>query len=323
MLIPFFYFQIRFMKKSGMNTVLMNEYNGKTIKSMVETRWNTVYDMVFSLFSQYNVVVNLLLARNKLDKIRSIVKDDLEKICNFLEFFKIKTNVLQGESDINYHLVWQIMDEITKHIQTLSSDSEMIKCMKRAGTLYIQEEIRSNILQPNMLQKLAVFLHPQMKSLRKLNEIEKKEIHAFAKSFIIKENRENTTDIVQAAPLNYVPGRITSRKSSFFDFYNTVIDTNEQNDVDINVIEIEKYLALKSCNEENFNLGEWWLKNKCQFPNLYEIFFRIQSITATSAASERAFSKCRHILNDLRSRTDPQFVNDLMVLTDFVKQKKK
>lgn len=308
------------MKKTGLNRILKSEYKGKSVKGMIETRWNTVFDMIDSILPQYNEIASLLLQKNKFHLIQHIQREGLKDISDLLEFFKSKTNLLEGETDFNYHLVWQAMEEIRKHIRISDIDSELTKSMKSEAIEYIEKDIRRNILEPNMLQKLAVFLHPIMKSLRKLNEIQRKEVHNYANSFLLTENStENTNQILSA-----VPQRITSRSSSFYDVDDEIHEADRFENIDNNYnIELSKYIDMKITSSENFDLKSWWIGNKSTFPNLFNLFLRVQSITATSAASERSFSKCRHILNDQRSRTDPEFVNDLMVLTDFVKQNKK
>lgn len=185
--------------------------------------------------------------------------------------------------------------------------------MKLAAELYINNEKRKEILIPNILQKLAVFLHPKMKSLRKLNETEKNEIHNYADSQLI--NNEIDNSVLQTYVQRSVS--ISSRRSSFFDDISSEADKLVTNNT-YNV-ELHKYISHTISESDEFNLEKWWNDNQETFPKLYKLFLRVQSTTSTSAPSERAFSRCGHILTDIRSRTEPSFLNDLMIVSDSVK----
>lgn len=198
------------------------------------------------------------------------------------------------------------MDEIKKYVEAVASDCEIVDEMKSAGRNYINHHNRINLLKPHLLHKLAVFLNPLMRSLRKLDPPEKKGVHDFAKSLIDIDN------VNQVNLVNHQPARITARRSSFVDDF---IET-EASELDS---EFERYLNLTfSKNDyENLILEDWWKNNKGFFPNLYKLFLRVQSTTATSAPAERSFSKTGHILSDVRNKTDPDFVSDLLIVNQF------
>ena len=53
---------------------------------------------------------------------------------------------------------------------------------------------------------------------------------------------------------------------------------------------------------EGKTLTEWWSRNQTQFPNIGRIERNFLAIPASSATSERVFSKSNRILSKLRSR---------------------
>ena len=53
----------------------------------------------------------------------------------------------------------------------------------------------------------------------------------------------------------------------------------------------------------------WWKNRADRFRNLAKIAKQYLAIQATSAASERLFSKANLLLADTRSQMDPSFVN--------------
>ncbi len=67
--------------------------------------------------------------------------------------------------------------------------------------------------------------------------------------------------------------------------------------------ELDKYLK-----EDLRNTGdiiEWWFENKKRSPRLYILIIKYLSIPATSAASERVFSKGGEIVSAKRSCLKP------------------
>lgn len=187
-------------------------------------------------------------------------------------FFKTKTDILEGEKNINLHVVWQTMDEIKARLEYNPSDSEIVDEMKSAGRIYIGHHLRIDLLKPNMLHNVAVFLNPIMRSLRKLSQLERNEVHSFTKSLISVDPNKHISQCISQPQ----PQRITHRKSSFVDDFMEL----EDSEVDL---EFQRYLNLviNKTDYENFILKDWWNKNKLLFPNLYKVFLRVQS-TSTS-----------------------------------------
>lgn len=79
--------------------------------------------------------------------------------------------------------------------------------------------------------------------------------------------------------------------------------------------EITEYLSSRlSDNPDPDNVLQWWDFNKERYTALSKLARFIFSIPASSAPSERAFSVCRRILEERRTRLAPQTVSNLLFL---------
>ena len=104
----------------------------------------------------------------------------------------------------------------------------------------------------------------------------------------------------------------------------------EQQEDQVNVsaasVELDKYLkepVLLTNNDEKINIFEWWQANMNRFPLLYKLTPKYLSIPATSAPSERIFSKAGELKSDSRSRILPKHLNSIIFLNhNYVKLKK-
>ena len=76
--------------------------------------------------------------------------------------------------------------------------------------------------------------------------------------------------------------------------------------------------VLKVRNNSNHwsNPLEWWKKNEMKFPALAALAKKYLSVQATSASSERIFSRARRIVTTDRNRLDPQIVGCLLYISE-------
>lgn len=312
-------FNFRYMKKSGLNSQL-----NKSLKSLVDTRWNTAHRMLQSILESYDGIIQLLVKKDKLDKLNSFQRHEASTICEFLKFFTSKTLLLEADECINFQFAWPTLDELKNYLKIQTNDSEIIKDMKKSAEEYLEDPNRINLLTSNIWQRTAVFLTPPMRSLKMLQYFERCEVKNFVKSSIsvsiheidMNESNENTF-------LNDEwSSRITSKSlpnfmSSFIDDDDSFAESSSTSNIASD--EINRYTDLKIAKNdlENFDLCKWWNENRKIFPNLYKLFLRVIAIPCTSAASERCFSKTSHLITDLRSQIKPCFVNDLIILNQY------
>ena len=75
-----------------------------------------------------------------------------------------------------------------------------------------------------------------------------------------------------------------------------------------------KYVWEPDRTERRFSVEQWWLKYKSRWPNVAGIARRRLATQATSAASERSFSKAGLIVSRKRMMLTPQHVDGLSLL---------
>lgn len=83
------------------------------------------------------------------------------------------------------------------------------------------------------------------------------------------------------------------------------------------VQEIHSYLSyprLTPKEVDGFQLLEWWSDNEKVFPILSKVAKAIHAVVATSASSERMFSKAGNVVTAKRSRIAPSNVDRFVFL---------
>lgn len=87
------------------------------LKSLIETRWNSVYDMLMSIISNHQELYDLLENKqvttksNMLGKLTCLCVNELEAICNLLAFFKNVTVAIESDKFVTLHNYWLTIRE--------------------------------------------------------------------------------------------------------------------------------------------------------------------------------------------------------------------
>ena len=63
----------------------------------------------------------------------------------------------------------------------------------------------------------------------------------------------------------------------------------------------------------------WWKRNSILYPNLAALARKYLPIQATSASSERIFSRASLIISNLRTRLDPKIARKIFYLSENLK----
>lgn len=258
-----------------------------------------------------------------LDKILCLPRDRMESIVEFLEFFKKATKEVEFENKPVLYRVWLLFKRIDSYLEFRTTDSIIVSKMKEIGRNYVSSIDNVNDMRLTSEHKLAVFLHPLMKGMRFVLEEERNEIHADALKRLgelnlnshdvsnestIEEQRENSDNIRK------------NHEQSILDEFCDEMQPSIQ--IDANLIdaktEMANYLNLIISspaieNKDSFDLIDWWKTNRTSLPRLFRLFFRISSIQATSASSERCFSNTGFIKSAKRSSLNGSTINNLML----------
>lgn len=189
---------VTFMKMAGLN----NKCN-PTLKLYCKTRWNTVYEMLRTIYSNYSTILELLNEKeqvagdNYVEKLTILVKFKLKHVIDFLKLFKDMTDDIEGEKYVTLHYVLPLFEKLRSHLVSVDEDVEIIDEMKNAGLEYIRKDFTE--IKPTPIHKLASFLHPMFKSLRMCSISEKIEVESYVQSLIEQESEISTQiNLIQA-----------------------------------------------------------------------------------------------------------------------------
>lgn len=207
---------VSYVKRSHIASQLSSK-----LKAHVETRWNSVHDMIDSIIVNYEDLYHLLETKqgsssrpsNALDKITCLSVSELKAIRHLLAFFKEVTVIVEGDKIVTIHNYWITLREMKKKLQPNRGDTELQKIMRNAGLRYIERGESAGSFIPAFRHKMAVFLHPLMKGLSFAKADDKKEIHEHARSMI-----ELETEIAVAAAANVQsqPSTLSTGSNSLF-----------------------------------------------------------------------------------------------------------
>lgn len=230
---------VKYMKSTGLNLKLE-----KSLKSYCDTRWNTVHDMLESIYNSYSIIVELLSEKERLSrlsvtyKIARISRVDLFQMTKFLALFKKITDSIQGDKYITIIQVWPSINKIRKHIIDHATEFGIVSDMVSAGLNYMEKN--PEVFTPCTEHKVAVFLHPLLKSLGFASESDKKEIHEY-----INDNMESLDINVNHEQAN-IPLIVSSTNGEclFNDFLEGIV-YGEADATIAPIPEIEKYMLFK------------------------------------------------------------------------------
>lgn len=151
----------------------------------------------------------------------------------------------------------------------------------------------------HIFHKVALFLYPPTKNLHWMQDVEKADVMKYVTDFMKQINAESSSNVVNT---------VTSEPPDIFKkFMQTrnvsVISTDE---------EINRYI---SSTDFQPDIIQFWESNKTVYPRIYKLFLKLICVPATSAASERAFSKAGYIFSSRRSQLSYSNLNNMAVLS--------
>lgn len=173
---------------------------------------------------------------------------------------------------------------------------------------------------------IATFLHPQFKLLEgmNLNETSKRKVYDDVLDLMVKSFDSEEIDDRKGDRTNDPEPEGTDQTDSVGNFFENIICANL---VDIN--EEPENEVRRKCKEElnrykdetvrktktKFDVLLWWKRNESEFPHLAQIAKKYLSIQATSAPSERIFSKAGQIIDAQRTSLDSDMCGKLLYVS--------
>lgn len=227
---------VKFIKSAN-----LNHRCKPTLKSYTKTRWNTVYEMLNSIYLNYSNIIEILNEKERLtnenyvERITNLSKFQIKEVTDFLKIFKDITDDVEGEKYVTLYYVVPSFERIQKELSYINSDLHIIEEMKERGRNYISS--RKNEISPTMRHKVALFLHPLFKSLRICSINDKIAIHSHIKELIENENG-NQHNLLVATNTHSID--VTIDTSSYLEDY-----VDEDEIVSLDLDEFGRYVDFK------------------------------------------------------------------------------
>ena len=166
--------------------------------------------------------------------------------------------------------------------------------IKERAERFLKEKVYNELCD---IHYVSTFLHPSFKELLPLDPIKRNEVHQSVRQMCDKvhepQNMEETTT-------TYSPAK------KFREWRSSSVRQRD---------EMEKYLNMDvpaDCKD----ILLWWKTQSTFLPKLSIIAKQVLCIPASSATSERNFSRAGLIVTDRRSCIDPDHVNNLLFINN-------
>lgn len=291
---------VKYFKKSANLTANLKS----TLKTDNVTRWNSKYEMLKSVLENWDDIYAILQNRSETHRISGMNQHQLTEVKDLLLKFKNTSIALQTSSTASLQEVLPHYYNLLDECQILIVDSTEIRELKTNLSRQLRDKWYPEI---KIQHKAALFLFPPCKHLHNLTLDEIAAVHNFIKE-TFQQNRNSTINqIVSDAPVLAEPSTSTTFYARFLPSSISILSGGIEND-------ISGYLSEPIIQTDYSNILEYWESKKKIYPHLYDCAQNILCICATSASSERAFSKAGFVYNERRTNLNPLKLNELLVL---------
>ena len=165
---------VRFIKKSGLNATL-----AKTVVQENDTRWNSTLMMLESVVAQETEIKTALQKHGDIHRVENIDFSLLRAFTSFLQPLKIATKKLEGDSYPTLQDVVLQREKLMHHLKPTPFEISLVAQLKTR----LRESLQTKFTMTD-LHKLALFLHPEYKGLRKMVVEERVAVHDLARSYM-------------------------------------------------------------------------------------------------------------------------------------------
>ncbi|CAF0804921.1 unnamed protein product [Adineta steineri] len=294
-----------------------------TLKQQCDTRWNTVYDMLYSIEKNFKEIESILVERKEYgDYIDQIDYALLKGIGDILLTFKKASEQLSSDQEPTLHLVLPWTTKLKNVCETKSADNAVIKQLKKNILTHIEQS-----MWLTQLHDIATFLHPVSKNLLSYSQKEREEVHKATRTMLktikaAEPNKQHKDVYVvdNVSTPGKTPKRMKKSESCQEDVLHDFAQNNEsESDAEEDIDEVERYIKAKVVYMHNESLLAWWKKWSINYPQLSLLARSLLGVPASSATSERVFSTSGRILEERRQNLNEDAVNDILLLRNFRK----
>lgn len=139
---------------------LVTHFKRCELQQDVETRWNSIYEMIHSIMKVEKELMALLATRKEGHLMDDIDRMLLNDMCVILEPFKMASEFLSADKEPTLHLVLPFVKLFNDICELKSHDSHEIKELKKN----LREKVKEKIWLTEF-HFMAIFVHPETKSL--------------------------------------------------------------------------------------------------------------------------------------------------------------
>ncbi|XP_055351552.1 zinc finger protein 618-like [Paramacrobiotus metropolitanus] len=274
----------------------------RKVKQEVDTRWNTVIDMLDSLLSVYDEI-QVLLGERKEDEMLPEPREFLEQLVELLRPVKQATAELSASKFPTMHLVLPWRKKLEGFYMAAANDDEApaISALRKMMLRYLREKF---VIVD--IHQIAAFLNPRMRTLKMLTEAEKRAVHARVKALLP----------VMGSGLSSLHSKkpTTSRASTFADFEDDLVPDQEDDEIGLY---LKTSVPPSSADDDERWILEFWKNKETELPRMSKLAKQIFAVPATSTACERTFSLAGFVIDDRRNSLKPEKVDDLLFLKSY------
>lgn len=280
---------IRYIKKSGKNGKF-----SPSLKSPSNIRWNFALKMFNSLVEAKNWIIlnEVLVASPKRKLLDRIDKEEIVDMIRFLTLFNRATKSMETTARPTIHNVLAWYDAIEKQVQLSGNESAIIKTAKEnVESYFLLTTLEHSNFLTSVFHKMGIFLHPELKQMRKLSQDERQEVRHEVKlrcrQFINADDDEQLPAVHMDDNNQQMPNQNDSFDilANYMDIESAVVGL-VNGDIETEMVLYDE-VAVESVN---VNILEGWSDHKMPFPRLAALARFVFAIPASSVAPERNFS---------------------------------
>ncbi|CAF2999603.1 unnamed protein product [Rotaria sp. Silwood2] len=282
-----------------------------SLKKDVDTRWNSIVEMLNSVDKVYNEILAVLAERKEEHLVDDLDIHLVRDLIILLEPFKNGSEILSAEKESTLHLVLPFVKKFKQVCEINPSDTVPIKQIKRSLLSNIDEKIWLS-----ELHYIATFLCPETKSLSSLSKSERNSVIKSVRNLLKTLGIENHDSMEE--PVIYISKKRIKCDAvhDVLKSFNGSLETSSDDDNEP-IDEVNDYIKTKISYPKGQSLLQWWQNNSFRFKKLSQLACSLLAIPASSAASERVFSKTGRILEARRQQLSPESLDSLLFLRNF------
>ncbi|CAF0981740.1 unnamed protein product [Rotaria sordida] len=293
----------------------MNQLLQTSLKLNVDTRWNSIHDMLESISFNFQKCEDVLLDRNESYYLNEINRKLLLDLVKFLFLFKVASEQLSADTSPTLHLVVPWFTKLKNSCEIEEGDHLLLVQFKNAVSRMLDEKIYLT-----SLHYIATFLYPATKKFLTLSSSFRDEIYSDTRKMIQTIGIQQEHSTVSSTKQTNIANKTSKKKKTNLVIQKDVMQEFagvEEEDFDDDSDEIDRYINTKLSFSSDDTLLGWWNKHSLIFPQLALLAKSLLGVPASSATSERVFSSSGRILEKRRQYLKPDIVDDILMIRNF------